>query len=59
MSTCPSRNKGHSCVFSSEVPHDIHVALSASGSVMSRWRMVAQEVLPSEPTPALLKEDPY
>lgn len=53
MSTCSSRNKGHSCVFSDEVSHDIHVALSPSGAVLSRWQMVAQEVVPEHPNPTI------
>lgn len=42
-------------MYSEDIAHDVHVALSPSGTVVSRWRMVAEEVPDCEPNTGLLK----
>ena len=41
---CKERMKGLSCSLSAEHAHDVHVALSADGILLGRWRMVAEEL---------------
>ena len=42
--TCKERMRGLACSLSADIPHDVHVSITADGTLLGRWRMVAEEL---------------